>query len=156
MVLLRSGAKYFGERMKIVGKIMVAWGDIETPRWTSELLQKADLADVEIHIGTTIYRGPLYAMYRQFIIGDALVLSLNWVATRSVFGNTWKYSGACSFRLLGYGIPHVIEKIEDDRRGVGNVWYFFRGGYAIIYLANPREHLAFDGDRETSRVYAWY
>lgn len=150
-----------GQKMKIGGKKLVEWGSVETPRWTTELLRKAHMVDVEIHMGGQVFRGPLYTMYR--FSGDTLVLCLNWVMNRSEFSfweEEWDEEmeplGSCSFRLKEVSNPYLIKEDDGDRRGQGNMWFLFRGGWAIIYLGDPKERLVFQGGEEVSRVYAWY
>jgi hypothetical protein len=156
MRFIHQGVLFVGQWVKALGKRLVEWGAVETPRFTSEILRDIYMVDAEIHMNGCVFRGPLYAMYRQLIFGKALVLSMNWVAKRAEFGDTWTYSGWCSFRLSGFGSPHFIKKDGKDNRGAGNLWFFFDGGYAIIYLSSPRERLLFKGSEETPRVYSYY
>lgn len=149
-------AIFTGRSMRVLGKILVEWGSVETPRWTSELFRRAYMVDAEIHTDGFVYRGPLYAMYREFTNGEKLILSMNWVARRRETGKYSPYSGSCSFCLSHFSEPHVIKADSGDSRAIGNVWFFFEGGWAVLYLGDPAENLLFQGKEDTLRVYSHY
>lgn len=156
MNTIHKSAVFVGRGMRSIGKILVNWGSVETPRWTTDLLRRAHMVDAEIHMDGFVYRGPLYATYRQFTNGDKLVLSMNWVAEGTEWGGYFAYSGSRSFILSHFGEPHLIKGDSGDNRAVGNVWFFFEGGWVVLYLGTPREHLLFEGEEDTPRVYAYY
>ncbi len=156
MNTIHKSAVFVGRGMRSIGKVLVNWGSVETPRWTTELFRRAYMVDAEIHISGFVYRGPLYAMYREFVNGEKLILSMNWVARRSEVGKYSPYSGSCSFCLSGFGEPHFIKGDSEDNRAVGNVWFFFEGGWAVLYFGNPKERLLFQGEKDTLRVYSHY
>src|SRR3989339_1885006 len=106
---IHKSAVFLGRSMRAFGKVLVGWGSVETPRWTIDLFRRAHMSDAEIHIGGFVYRGPLYAMYRQLMNGEKLVLSMNWVAERSETGEYFAYSGSRSFILSRFGEPHFIK-----------------------------------------------
>ena len=149
-------ALFVGQKMKASGKKLVEWGSVETPRWTSDLLQRMHRVDVEIHTNGRVFKGPLYAVYRQFIVGETLVLCMNWVKECSEFGEAVTQSGSCSFRLEKFGHPHLIKGNNEDARGHGNLWFMFKGGWAVVYLGRHEERLVFQGDEEVPRVYSYY
>lgn len=156
MNMIQKSAVFFGRLMRIVGKILIEWGSVETPKWTADLFRRAYMVDAEIHIGGFVYRGPLYAMYRHFSNKKKLVLSMNWVAERSELGKHFMYSGSRSFILSRFGEPHVTKGDSEDNRAVGDVWFFFEGGWAVLYLGTPRERLSFQGEEDIPRVYSYY
>ena len=138
-----------GERLKRYGRVLVARGEDIAPRWNLETFLRCFRADAEFHIGTAVYRGPLYAMdYGFFNKEDFLRFKLNWVAERSAFGGQWEYRGFCVFRLRECSSPRSLEG--------GDIWFSFPGGYGVLFLGKATERLKWKGAKDTPRVYTWF
>ncbi len=102
-----------GEFFKSLGRTLVSLGEDGAFRWNAELLLQCYMVDAEFHIGDVIYRGPVYAVYRSFVGGDALVFRCNWIAAcqdRTV--RSWEYAGAGAFRIKEYGAPDRLPNGE--------------------------------------------
>ena len=140
----RKIVRAVGEWMKMLGRRLVLWGEDSTLRFSTELFCGCYLADVELHIGMHVYRGPMYTAY---ISGDKLFFKLNWVARQTAL--SWKEEGgSCDFKLSGFGSPHKLDN--------GDVWFMFDDGYVILFLGTPRERLDFKGADETPRIYTYF
>ncbi len=144
--LCKRGTRNFGEWMKVVGRKFVAWGADETPRWDLKLFNSCYLADAEFHLGMMVYRGPIYA---AFFTGDSLEFRMNWLAHKNAIGGNWEYNhGTGIIKLRGHGTPVELPN--------GDVWFMCESGYAILFISEPRDHLEFDGARETIRMYTYF
>src|SRR3989344_1271380 len=85
-----------GEWFKRLGRKLVSWGADTNKKWSREIFLRCYLVDAEIHVDGKVYRGPVYAMYRDFRIKDILVLRFNWLAERDQFATTasaWEFAG---------------------------------------------------------------
>jgi hypothetical protein len=144
----RRWLRNFGERLKQVGRQLVTLGEDSTPRWSIELFHRCYLADAEFHFGTEIFRGPMYA---AFATGGMLSFRLNWLAKRTDPYGEWEYphgEGVLNLKLKDYSPPYEIE--------TGDIWFTFNGGYAILYLGNPRQSLEFKGPAYALRAFTYF
>lgn len=145
----KQALRSVGEDLKRLGRILVHKGEDNAPHWSLEVFLRCYLVDVELHIGTAIYCGPMYAMYCNFFNKkDFLIFKLNWVAERSALGGPWEYRGFCAFKLGECGPPIFLPG--------GDVWFSFPNGHAVIYLGEPTERLLWKGEKDTPRVYTWF
>lgn len=153
-----------GEWLKRLGRKLVSWGTVTNAGWSRELLLKcyASCPDAEVFFGGKVYRGPIYAIYRDFSIGDAFVLKFNWVAERDQLSTIWSFSGSYFFRVECYEKPDPRTSTKRlDRYGKptllpnGDVWFGFKGGYAVLYLGEPLSRLSFKGNLETPRELSY-
>lgn len=146
----------FGEKLKQIGRVFSSWGELSVPRWDftffSEVL-KRNRVEVEFQIGTKRFRGPAFAIYRDFFSTDRLIFKLNWIAMKDSFAigekGVWNYSGMCTFAIEKYSCPMKLP--------AGDVWFSFEGGYAIIFLGrDPEPNLLFQGTSDTPRVFTYF
>jgi hypothetical protein len=146
--LVKRIARDAAEIMRRSARALASWGAEDTTRWGAGIFIKCYMVDIELHVDSFVYRGPMYAMYRDFLHGDSMVIKLNWVAEKSAFGTPWSYGGAFTFKLGGYGDPIKLPN--------GDFWFGFDGGYAVLCLGKPKEKLCFFGTEETPRIYAYF
>lgn len=138
-----------GESLKSVGRRMVRLGEDHTREWGAELLLRCHMIDIELHIGSDVYRGPVYAVHRDIVDSDSLVLRFNWVAMRKKFGiSPWKYLGSCTFRLAECSKPGPLPN--------GDYHFGFRTGYGVLYLGEPHSNMTFKGTEDTPREFAYF
>ncbi len=138
-----------GELMKQFGRILILWGDDAEPKWGTELLLKCYLVEVEIHLPGEVYRGPVYSLYQKFYgKKSSLILKFNWIKKRLNFSTTSETTGHFAFRIEDYGPPRVLPN--------GDVWFGFKGGYAVIFFGSQMKKTVFAGDKDTPRVYTYF
>jgi len=146
--LLKRAVRYFGEFLKRFGRKLVAIGEDDSPRWDIELFRRCynEQADAEFHIGSEVYRGPMYA---AFSAGNTVSFRMNWLAKKSATGGGWEYGHGTGFlKLKGCGSPYKL--------GNGDAWFMFEGGYAVLFLGKPKERLEFNGQERTLRTYTYF
>ena len=146
--LCRSCGEYF----KRIGRALVRRGEENVPQWSRELLLKCYLVDAELHLGLHVYRGPIYAVYRNFKGGDFLVLCFNWIEQRLDSENLWVSAGACDFRIEKFGEPHALLDVRG--RETGNRYFMCDGGYGVLWIGEKSE--VFKGQNDTPRIYAYF
>ena len=144
----RHALRNAGESLRRLARRLIILGEDSTPRWTIELFHQCYLADAEFHMGTKVFRGPMYAAYTT---GDTLSFRMNWLAEWTSPLSGWDYSrgaGLLNLNLHGHGAPHELE--------TGDVWFTFDGGYAVLYLGAPRQSLEFKGVKSTLRRFTYF
>lgn len=111
----------FGEWMKVEGRVLVAWGDDVTPRWSRELFQKCYLANVEVHSAGLFYSGCIENIYQEYSGKDALLVI------------KCKVSENVAFKLAEYRAPVPIKE-----GGYDCIWFMYRDGYVVIHFRARR------------------
>lgn len=142
--LLRST----GEYVKRISRRLITLGEDSTPRWSIDLFYRCYLADAEFHFGTEIFRGPMYA---AFVSGTALSFRMNWLARKKNPLGKWDFqhgSGVLNLDIQDYSAPYKIE--------TGDIWFTFTGGYAILYIGEPRQSLEFKGTARILRTFSYF
>lgn len=143
----KKNLRCLGEEMKKIGRALVLSGEDNIPRFSIEFFHNCYLSDAEFHIGMKVYRGPMYSA--GFSLGGELLFKLNWVSSRRAMNQEWEtWGGACDFKLWDYGSPVKLPS--------GDIWFSFSGGYAVIFLGQPKERLIFQGEIETPKIYTYF
>ena len=138
---LRKAAKQTGEQMKVVGRILVAWGDEATPRWSRELFSKCHQREVEIHFSGKTYCGTVQVVYQGFHENEHFIyLVLNDIVFQEGFSLPYELGEPMEFKLVAQGDPVFIEE-----GGYSCVWAGFKGGHFAVYFSKqPQSHRCFN------------
>ena len=136
------------EWLKRVARRLAVLGEDSTPRWTMELFHRCYLADAEFQLGMKTVRGPMYAAYA---VGNTLSFRMNWLAEKASPFSEWDFSRGTGILNLALKKPSTPYKLKD-----GDVWFTFKGGYAVLYVGHPRKHLEFKGPPNTLRKHTYF
>lgn len=119
---IKKVACQLGEWGKVRCRKLIVWGEDHTPRWNRELFHRCYLADIEVHLGSKIFRGQIDVIFQEF----------SGKESRLVIKLKEKGDEKSEFKIEGYGDPVVIQE-----NGCDCVWTGCDDGYVAIYLKRP-------------------